>query len=246
MWGGNMAMTMASLSHVDEMQLCRSYLHMLKASKGTLRPDSTLFWASVASHLQIARRLRDALPVDALKTVWQAIETDVCVFSGCIDTIRSHSAGDLTTDQELHLALELYQANHPQHKRFGFLHCWQILSNQAEWQPKAATKAFPSVQVAREKDARPLDDVKKHEPSKASESETSGCDGNPLKRIADAMDRIADAAVKRARIAEEANEMKLFSTPLSTLDEDGKAFYRLKRTVVWKRIKAEEQTWPKT
>ncbi|KAE9045956.1 hypothetical protein PR003_g4937 [Phytophthora rubi] len=232
----------------EESQLCRSYLHVsIDAKKGTSQTSSK-FWENLAAHFNAAREAgSDLRSQRSLECKWSIVQHDVAKFCGAMAVVQDLNKSGANAEDEVKDAQQYYKETHmtkgvKDNKAFKFLHCWRILSAEPKWKSfRASIGAGISAKTDTSDDSRTAGNPRPPG-NKATKAATQLAEDSHQvnKRLASATDRIARASEKRVRAMEEANNLMLFTVPLSSLEPDALEYVRLRRAAVLKLARAAD------
>ncbi|KAE9306053.1 hypothetical protein PR003_g21331 [Phytophthora rubi] len=230
-----------NLTEEEESQLCRSYLHVRIDAKKSTSQTSSKFWENLAVHFNAAQDVGSDLRSQRI------VQHDVAKFCGAMAVVQDLNKSGANAEDEVKDAQQYYKVTHmtkgvKDNKAFKFLHCWRILSAEPKWKSfRASVGTGISAKTGTSDDSRTAGNPRAPG-NKATKAATQLAEDSHQvnKRLASATDRIARASENRVRAMEEANNLMLFTVPLSSLEPDALEYVRLHRAAVLKLARAAD------
>lgn len=240
-----------NFSIAEEMQLCRSSLHVGKGPAIGTNQFMLTFWEHVAAHFNNNRPdSSEERPFRSVESKWALIQHDVNKFCGAIANVPQLSLSGASVDDEVERAMELFQKTHrtrgiKDNKAFKFLHCWRLLSCEPKWaamhQRDEGTKRSSSACNADEQSTDQVELGNRQLGVKAAKAMKDATQQEQRKHrhfeeVAKAATRLAAASELRADEVKRANRLVLFAIAFDGLDKVSRAYLRSQRELALKEM----------
>jgi len=237
-----MARRQKNYSTAEEVQLTRSYINVSQDPiVGTCQTSET-FWKRKVTHFATYA------PEDAperneksLRCKWASIAHDVSKFVGAYAAAAAVQASGTNSDDVMSKALQLYVDGHPKGQAFGYVQCWELLRDIPKWDDLRRAGAS-DITVNADGDDKAIEEGQERPIGRKAAKRMKWSEPSAKKESVDASAIIASSQARRAHTMEVQTQMAFFTTPLSSLDEDSKSYFRIMRRRILRELESEDNT----
>ncbi|KAL6845730.1 hypothetical protein ACP4OV_024305 [Aristida adscensionis] len=104
------------------------------------------FWKQVYDYFHSNKEFESDRTQSSRLHRWGAIQENVNKFCGCVSQIEKRRQSGCTYQDKLVQSMVLFKAQDKDNKSFQYMHCYNILRNQAKWHDKQKQMAAPQKQ----------------------------------------------------------------------------------------------------